>query len=80
MGDQSVAINTGDFGVAEVEGEDSIAIAIGYKEKAKGQWLVLAERTEDGHILDVKAFKVDGMSILPDMYYRLENGVPVVAE
>ncbi len=79
-GDRSVAANTGDWSAAEATGEDGIAIATGYMGKAKGRWLVLAERAMDGRILDVKAFKADGVNIKPDTYYILENGVPVAVE
>ncbi len=82
-GYQSAAINIGKFSSAEATGEDSIAIVTGYQGKAKGSlgcWLVLAERMEDGRILDVKAFQVDGVNILSDTYYRLENGALVVVD
>ncbi len=82
-GNQSAATNIGKFSSAEATGEDSIAIVTGYQSKAKGSlgnWLVLAERDINGHILNVKSFKVDGVSIKPDTYYRLENGMQVMVE
>ena len=29
---------------------------------------------------EVKSFKVDGKEILPDTFYRLENGKPIVVD
>lgn len=69
--------NTGDYSAATVEGSDSVAIVTGYKGKAKGAlgcWLVLTERDNEGHILDVQTAKVDGDNIKPDTFYTLVNG------
>lgn len=86
-GDQSAATNTGDRSAASVEGKDSIAIVTGYDSKAKGAmgcWIVLTERGDwDGNtypIIDVQAFKVDGISIKADTFYKLKNSKPVEAE
>nr|DAH89326.1 MAG TPA: hypothetical protein [Caudoviricetes sp.] len=71
------ATNTGDKSAATVVGKESIACGLGYKCKAKGAqgcWLVLAERKENGEILNVKAVKVDGKRILPDTFYQLNGG------
>ena len=68
---------------AVVEGKESIACALGYKSKAKGEkgcWIVLAEKDEEYNILDVKAVKVDGKTIKADTFYTLENGEFVEAE
>ena len=80
-GDLSAATNTGDQSVATVNGKDSIAIVTGKNSKAKGSlgcWIVLTERGEwNGEtypILDVKAFKVDGVKIKADIYYMLVEG------
>ena len=85
-GDQSAATNTGDQSAASVEGKDSIAIVTGYDSKAKGAmgcWIVLTERGDwDGNtypIIDVQAFKVDGISIKADTFYKLKNSKPVEA-
>ena len=85
-GDQSAATNTGDRSAASVEGKDSIAIVTGYDSKAKGAmgcWIVLTERGDwDGNtypIIDVQAFKVDGISIKADTFYKLKNSKPVEA-
>ena len=83
-GDQSAATNTGYRSAASVEGKDSIAIVTGYDSKAKGAmgcWIVLTERGDwDGNtypIIDVQAFKVDGISIKADTFYKLKNSKPV---
>ena len=76
-GDYSAATNTGYQSAATVAGKDSIACALGYKCKAKGAkgcWLVLAERDENGKILNVKTFCVDGEKIKENIFYILENG------
>jgi hypothetical protein len=86
-GDQSAATNTGYRSAASVEGKDSIAIVTGYDSKAKGAmgcWIVLTERGDwDGNtypIINVQAFKVDGISIKADTFYKLKNSKPVEAK
>jgi hypothetical protein len=86
-GYQSAATNTGDRSAASVEGKDSIAIVTGYDSKAKGAmgcWIVLTERGDwDGNtypIINVQAFKVDGISIKADTFYKLKNSKPVEAK
>lgn len=80
-GNNCVAVNMGDYGEAIAEGKESIALVTGISGKAKGAlgcWLVLAEQGQwNGEaypILDVKAVKVDGVKILPDVYYMLKGG------
>ena len=76
-GAYSTAATSGDKSTAVVEGKESIALAGGYKSMAKGAlgcWLVLAERDDEGHILGVKAVKVDGVEIKPDTFYILKDG------
>ena len=76
--------NTGNRSAATVEGKESVAMAIGYKSKAKGAlgcWIVLAEWDEDGdHIIAVKSHKVDGKTVKPNKYYMLKGGKFVLAE
>lgn len=81
------ATNTGYQSAASVEGKDSIAIVTGYDSKAKGAmgcWIVLTERGDwDGNtypIINVQAFKVDGISIKADTFYKLKNSKPVEAK
>ena len=86
-GDCSAATNTGDRSAASVEGKDSIAIVTGKDSKAKGAlgcWIVLTERGKwDGEaypILDVKAFKVDGVSVEANTWYKLKDGKLIKAD
>ena len=76
-GNQGAASATGNQGAASATGKDSIACGLGYKCKAKGAkgcWLVLAERDEDGKILTVKTACVDGKKIKENVFYILEKG------
>ena len=78
-GDQSAATNTGNYSAATVEGAESIAIATGIKSKARGAlgcYIVLAEweQDENWHIKTVKAHKVDGETVKPNVFYMLVNG------
>jgi len=86
-GNRSVATNTGDYSAASVEGKDSIAIVTGKDSRAKGAlgcWIVLTERGGwDGEaypILDVKAFKVDGVAVEANTWYKLKDGQLIKAE
>lgn len=79
----SKATNTGYQSAASVEGKDSIAIAVGYRSRAKGAlgcYIVVAEKDEDYKLLDVKAVKIDGETIKEDTYYTLINGEFVECE
>ena len=82
-GYKGAASATGNYGAASATGKEGIASALGYKGRAKGSlgcWIILAEHGEwDGEgypIKDIRAFKVDGDSILPDTWYILKNGTP----
>ena len=78
-----IAATSGDYSIAVVEGKESIALAGGYKSKAKGAlgcWLVLAERDNKDNILGMKAVKVDGVQIKPDTFYILKEGEVVEYE
>lgn len=79
--------NTGNQSAATVEGEESVAIVTGRGSKACGAlgcWIVLTERDDwNGHIYpikEVKAFKVDGVNIKENVFYRLVDGKPVEVE
>ena len=85
-GYQSAATNTGDRSAATVEGKESIAIVTGIDSKASGAigcWLVLTERDgwngETYPIKEVRAVKVDGETIKPGVFYKLQNGEVVEA-
>ena len=80
-GDCSASTNTGDYSKADVSGKESVAAALGIESKAKGVlgcWLVLAEWAKDEnynwHRKDVQCFKVDGVTVKPDTWYKLKNG------
>ena len=86
-GNQSAATNTGDHSAATVEGKESVAIVTGIDGRARGAlgcWIVLTERGDfDGvtfPIKEVKAFKVDGVNIKENTFYRLVDGKPVEVE
>lgn len=80
-GDYSASTNTGNYSKADVSGKESVAAALGIESKAKGVlgcWLVLAEWAKDEnynwHRKDVQCFKVDGVTVKPDTWYKLKNG------
>ena len=86
-GNYSAATNTGNKSLATVEGKESVAIVTGKDSMACGTlgcWIVLTERGDyDGeinHIKEVKAFKVDGVNIKENTFYRLINGKAVEVE
>ena len=86
-GDYSAATNTGDRSAATVEGKESVAIVTGIDGRARGAlgcWIVLTERGDfDGvtfPIKEVKVFKVDGVNIKENTFYRLVDGKPVEFE
>ena len=83
----SAATNTGDQSAAEVTGKESVAIVTGKDSKARGtigNWLVLTERGEwNGEsypIKEVRAFKVDGVEIKENVFYKLVDGKAVECE
>jgi len=85
-GCQSAATNTGRQSAAEVSGKGSVAIVTGKESKARGAlgcWLVLTERGEwDGEtypIIEVRAVKVDGDAVKPNVWYELSGGMVVEA-
>ena len=86
-GNYSASTNTGNNSLATVEGKESVAIVTGKDSMACGTlgcWIVLTERGDfDGeinHIKEVKAFKVDGVNIKENTFYRLINGKAVEVE
>lgn len=79
-GDCSASTNTGNYSKADVSGKESVAAALGIESKAKGVlgcWLVLAEWAKDEnynwHRKDVQCFKVDGVTVKPDTWYKLKT-------
>jgi hypothetical protein len=91
-GNHSIAANSGNYSAAITKGKNSVAAAFGPNSIAKGDidnWIILSEWEKneecvkfiDAYILkDIKSFKVDGISILPDTFYKLVDGQPVVVE
>ena len=83
-GVDSVSVTVGASSSASATGKHSIAFGAGKDCEAKGAlgcWIVLTERDEwNGDcypIKEVKAFKVDGEKIKPDIYYKLIDGEAV---
>lgn len=73
----STGAASGDCSTAEVSGKDSIAVANGYKSKARGAigcYIVLTEYDDDGNMLLAKMAKVDGAVIKENTWYTLKNG------
>ena len=85
-GDRSAATNTGNRSAASVSGKNSVAMNIGVNGKTKGAlgcYLVLAEWVEIDDMLNlkaVKAHKVDGKTVKPDVWYKLVDGKFTEAE
>ena len=85
-GNCSAATNTGCYSAATVDGKESIAIVTGVDSKASGAlgcWLVLTDRGgwngDTFPIKEVRAVKIDGETIKPGVFYKLENGEVVEA-
>ena len=85
-GNYSAATNTGCRSAATVDGKESIAIVTGVDSKASGAlgcWLVLTDRGgwngDTFPIKEVRAVKIDGETIKPGVFYKLENGEVVEA-
>ena len=85
-GNCSAATNTGNYSAATVDGKESIAIVTGVNSKASGAigcWLVLTDRGgwngDTYPIKEARAVKVDGETIKPGVFYKLENGEVVEA-
>ena len=77
----SHAATSGNFSHAATSGKESIAAAIGRNSKAKstiGNWIVLAEygkwNGECYPVRFVKCGKIDGETLKPDVWYRLNDG------
>ena len=86
-GNRGAASATGDRGAASATGKAGVALAAGCECKAMGALgcaICCVERGEwDGNtypIIAVKAAIVDGETIKPDTWYRLENGEFVEVE
>ena len=81
-GDRGAAFSIGSYSSAETNAEKSIAVAVGYENKAKGNigsWLVIAERNDDVEILSVISVKVDGKKVKADTWYKNVNKKIILA-
>ncbi|MDR1611738.1 MAG: hypothetical protein LBT97_03020 [Planctomycetota bacterium] len=91
---EAAAVAIGAGGCATAYGADGMAVALGYNSRARGMlgsWLVVAEFVHDYeaekdrddpvlHLVAIKAAKIDGVNIQPDVYYRLVDGEFVLAQ
>jgi len=78
----SVASNTGNYSAASVTGFESVAMVTGYESKAmasEGSWIAIVEHDKAGKIINFKTAQA-GVAIKPDIFYRLKDGVFVIAE
>ena len=80
-GDRSTAASSGDRSTAEAVGKEAVAISLGIDGTAKaglGAWITLAEwamdKDENFYRKWIKSRKVDGVSIKPNVLYKLKNG------
>lgn len=79
----STAASTGSYCRAKADGKDSIAVANGYRSKARGAmgcYLVLTEYDDDGGMICAKMARVDGSVIKENVWYTLKNGEFVECE
>ena len=79
-GNRAHAATTGNRAHAEVKGKNAIAASLGIESWAKGgigSYIVCADwqmdKTYTWQLMGVKAAKVDGINILPDVFYTLRN-------
>ena len=76
-GDQSTAATSGYRSTAATSGKFNIAVANGYKSRAKGSlnnYIVLTEYSDDLKNIEAKMVKVDGEKIKADTLYMLVGG------
>jgi len=77
-GDSGAAFSIGSYSASETNAKESVAVAVGYQNKAKGNigsWIVIAERNRNdtNEILDIQSFKVDGKTVKENTWYKLEK-------
>jgi hypothetical protein len=77
LGGAAHAIATGTSSPATTSGVQSIACALGALSRARadtiGSWLVAAEWAY-GEIVSIVSARVDGVTVLPGVWYRAEGG------
>ena len=82
-GGGGIAITTGTEGKASALRDADVAISTGMYASAKGAlgaWIVVAGYRCDGAIECIKSAQVDGVSVKPDVYYRVVDGELVEAQ
>ena len=82
-GYRGTAVVTGSCGSASALGKDCLGAAWGRNCKVQGAlgcYIVAAEHDDDGNIVAAALAKVDGKTIKPDTWYRLQNGQFVEVE
>ena len=76
-GESSHSATSGESSHSATSGKYSIAAAIGSRAQAKstiGNWIVLSEIDQNGKVLCVKTAKINGKTLKPDIWYKLEQG------
>ena len=77
VGDKAKIISSGFEAEITSKGSDSVVAALGKDSIVSaelGSWITLAEYTEFGECICVKASRIDGVKLKPGVSYRLENG------
>ena len=77
VGDKAKIISSGFEAEITSKGSDSVVAALGKDSIVSaelGSWIALAEYTEFGECICVKASRIDGVKLKPGVSYRLENG------
>ena len=88
-GNYSTSASSGNGSKSSVKGKNTVACAIGKDTRVKGDidsWIIATEYGEwddqnQGYpVLCVKAEKIDGKNLLPDVWYTVKNGEFVKVE
>ena len=71
-----VPATTGYDAHAATTGDEAIAVAVGRNSTAKAGlkgWMVLAQYTDAGNLVDVRSLKVGDNGIEPNKWYRIDT-------
>ena len=82
-GDRAASLTTGWRAASSVGGSNTVAIATGPESTAKageGGWIVMAEWDADSENIVAIRTAQAGVDVEPDIFYRLKDGVFVIAE
>jgi hypothetical protein len=77
-GYSGAAFTIGNYSSAATDAKESVAVAVGYSNKAKanlGSWIVLAERNDQYEIIGIVSKKVDNDAVKENTWYKLEKGL-----